>query len=77
MTNYCRANADAAAIPAFVTGRATVYEWRCENGVATPGRQVLEVDARGFIADIWYAISPQGTAGAQTMPRTTSASSLN
>jgi hypothetical protein len=70
MTNYCRANADAAAIPAFVTGRATVYEWRCENGVATPGRQVLEVDTRGFIANIWHAITAEGAAGVQAMPRT-------
>src|SRR3712207_4805426 len=32
MTNYCQANVDAGAIPAFVTGRATVYEWSCKNG---------------------------------------------
>ena len=69
MTNYCRAN--AAAIPGFVTGGATIYEWRCENGVATPGRQVWQVDARGFIANIWYAMSPQGT-----LPRTGGASAF-
>ena len=68
MTNYCQANANA--IPAFVTGRATVYEWSCQNGVATPGRQVMQVDARGFLANIWYAISPQGVTGAQMLPRT-------
>ncbi len=69
MADYCRANADAAMIPGFVTGGSTIYEWRCQNGVATPGRQVWQVDARGFIADIWHAISPEA-AGAQTMPRT-------
>ncbi len=68
MTNYCQANANAPAIPAFETGRTTVYEWSCQNGVATPGRQVSQVDARGFIANIWYAISAEGTGGAQTMP---------
>ena len=68
MTNYCQANANAAQIPAFVTGRTTVYTWSCQNGVATPGQQHTQVDARGFLANIWYAISPQGTAGAQTLP---------
>ena len=69
MTNYCQANPNDN-IPAFVTGRATAYTWECRNGVATPGRQVWQVDARGFIANIWYEISPQGTAGTQTLPRT-------
>ncbi len=53
-----------------MTGRTTVYEWSCKNGVATPGRQVSQVDARGFIADIWHVISAEGGAGSQTMPRT-------
>jgi len=68
MTTYCQSNADAPLIPAFVTGRATIYEWRCVNGAATPGRQSWQVDARGFIANIWYAISAEGTGAAQTMP---------
>ena len=68
MTQYCQANASASAIPGFVTGRATVYAWSCQNGVATPGQQVVQVDARGFLANIWYVISPEGAA-AQTLPR--------
>ena len=70
MTNYCQANPNADGIPGYVTSSATVYAWSCKNGVATPGRQVWQVDARGFIANIWYALSPQGTAGTQTLPRT-------
>ena len=68
MTTYCQTNANAPLIPAFVTGPATVYEWSCVNGVATSGRQGWQVDAQGFIANIWYAISSQGTGGPQTMP---------
>ena len=69
MTTYCQTNTNAPLIPAFVTGRATVYEWSCVNGVATPGRQGWQVDARGFIDNIWYAISAPGAGGAQTMPQ--------
>jgi hypothetical protein len=69
MTSYCQTNPNGD-IPAFVTGRATVYAWSCQNGVATPGQQVWRVDARGFIANIWYEIIPRGAAGQQTMPAT-------
>ncbi len=69
MTNYCQANLTATALPGFVTGGATVYAWSCQNGAATPGQQVMQVDARGFLANIWYAISPP-SGPARTMPRT-------
>jgi hypothetical protein len=39
-----------------VTGRATVYEWRCASGAPEVVRQVVEVDAQGFLKDIWYQI---------------------
>lgn len=73
MTNFCQTNPNGN-IPAFVTGRATVYAWECRNGVATPGRQGWQMDARGFIANIWYAMSPQGATGPQTLPATGGAS---
>ena len=76
MTNYCQANANAHVLPGFVTHSSTVYEWSCQNGVATPGRQHTQVDARGFPANIWYALSLQGAAGLQTMPTTGGASVL-
>ncbi len=31
MEDFCKANPTAESIPAAVTGRATVYEWRCKN----------------------------------------------
>ncbi len=74
MTNYCQANPNADGIPGYVTSSATVYTWSCKNGVATPGRQFWQVDVRGFIANIWYALSPQAAAGLQTLPTTGGAS---
>ncbi len=69
MTQYCQAHANADTLPGFATGGATIYEWSCKNGVATPGRQIMQVDARGFLANIWYTISPEGAAGTPTLPR--------
>ena len=56
--DYCAQNPNSDFIPAVVTGRETVYEWRCVNGEPQIARQLAQPDARGFISDIWYAISP-------------------
>ena len=56
MAEYCTANPTAENIPAVVTGHDTVYEWGCKDGKPEVIRQVLQVDERGFISDIWYAI---------------------
>jgi hypothetical protein len=54
------ANTNADAIPAVVTGRETVYSWRCTNGEPAIDKQVFQVDAQGFISDIWYQLpAPQ------------------
>jgi hypothetical protein len=58
MTNFCEDNPHAEVIPAFVTGRATVYEWECTSGVPEIVRQVAQPDAQGFLSNIWHAISP-------------------
>ncbi len=57
-TDYCQQNPTADFIPAVVTGRETVYEWRCLNGAPEIVRQLTQPDARGFLSDIWYKISP-------------------
>jgi hypothetical protein len=56
MAAFCRKNPGAPSIPAVVTGRATVYRWRCEGGGPTVAKQVFRVDDRGYLADLWYAI---------------------
>ena len=57
MEGFCQENPAAAVIPAAVTGRATVYEWKCSEGKATIVGQVLQVDAQGYLADFWYELS--------------------
>ncbi len=58
MLDYCRATPDSVGIPMSVTGHDTIFSWHC----AKDGPQVLEqnwqVDAAGYIAQIWYAIEP-------------------
>jgi hypothetical protein len=56
LATYCEQQPDADVIPAYVTGRDTVYAWRCRGGAAAIERQVARADARGFIAAIWYEI---------------------
>lgn len=58
MAAFCREHPDSPFIPAAVTGRATVYAWRCTRGVATVERQIAQPDARGFIGDVWYPLPP-------------------
>lgn len=56
---YCDQNPDADVIPAYVTGRETVYQWRCSGTRPVVVRRVTEPDARGFLKHIWYRISPE------------------
>jgi hypothetical protein len=56
--DFCKANPNSDFIPAVVTGHDTVYDWHCKNGTAETVKQVFQVDQRGYIADIWYLITP-------------------
>jgi hypothetical protein len=56
---YCKANPTADLIPAATTGHDTVFEWHCVLGAPQVAKQVYQVDPRGYIAEIWYAISAQ------------------
>ncbi len=56
--DYCKANPSADFIPAAVTGHDTIYEWACKNGQPSVSKQVFQVDARGYIKEIWYQIKP-------------------
>ncbi|MGH6900421.1 MAG: hypothetical protein ACREJ5_28385 [Geminicoccaceae bacterium] len=57
MTTFCRENPGSDFIPMVVTGRATVYAWRCEHDAPAIERQITRPDARGYLADIWYEIA--------------------
>jgi hypothetical protein len=41
-----------------VTGRATVYEWRCAAAVPVIERQFTVPDSRGYLKHIWHEIPP-------------------
>ncbi len=58
MLRFCTENPESEIIPASVTGRFTVYEWRCRHGLPEAVRQVATPDANGFISDFWYEIKP-------------------
>ncbi|MBN1994442.1 MAG: hypothetical protein JW953_17220 [Anaerolineae bacterium] len=59
MTDFCRENPNADVVPAAVTGRETVYEWRCKDGAPEVVKQLVEPDAQGFLSNIWYEIQPE------------------
>jgi hypothetical protein len=55
MIAYCRDN-PGAGLPAYVTGRATIYSWECAD--AKPGvvRQLFTPDDAGYLAEFWYPL---------------------
>ena len=55
---YCRENPGADVVPAYVTGRRTVYEWRCRAGTPAIVRQFERIDEQGFAARYWHAVTP-------------------
>jgi hypothetical protein len=61
MITFCRENPGSEFIPMVVTGRATVYAWRCEHDAPAIARQIAEADARGYLANVWYAIPRPGS----------------
>jgi hypothetical protein len=58
LTDFCRENPGADVIPMAVTGRATVFEWRCTDEHPTIVRQFVQPDVAGYLQNIWYAIDP-------------------
>ncbi len=58
MLEFCQSNQDSDVLPAYVTGRATVYAWTCENGKPLAGKQLVEVDVAGYLSNIWHQLKP-------------------
>jgi hypothetical protein len=61
MADFCRSRPGQDVIPAYVTGRATVYLWRCADGTPQTVRTVTTADPRGFLASAWHRIPPPGS----------------
>jgi hypothetical protein len=61
LREYC-AGHPGQDVPAYVTGRETVYSWRCdESGVPAIERQLFTPDARGFLSEHWAEVPAQVT----------------
>jgi hypothetical protein len=58
MVDFCKENVGSDFIPMAVTGRATVYNWTCDEETPVAGEQIFEVDEQGFLSSIWYRLSP-------------------
>jgi hypothetical protein len=58
LVDFCRHNPGAEVIPMTVTGRATVFAWRCAGERPAIVRQIARPDAAGYLTHIWYAIDP-------------------
>ncbi len=58
MEDYCRANPNSDFIPMSATGHDTIYSWHCINDKAQLLEQTGQLDAQGYLAQIWYPIEP-------------------
>ena len=56
MTDFCKASPSSEGIPAAVTGRATIFFWRCNNGEAGVAYQLTTVDPQGYLAVFWHEL---------------------
>lgn len=58
MKEWCKSNPDSDFIPAYASGRSTIYEWKCKGGEPEIFKQINKPDTAGYISNIWYEISP-------------------
>jgi len=58
MAEFCETNANSDYIPAYVTGRSTVYNWRCDETTPVVADQMTDVDSQGFLNFVWHEITP-------------------
>ncbi|MEQ9618502.1 MAG: hypothetical protein RIG61_04950 [Deltaproteobacteria bacterium] len=58
MTDYCKDNPNAEFIPAYASGRSTVYEWKCKGSKPEIVKKIIDADPVGYQKNIWYKISP-------------------
>ena len=58
MDEFCQSNPGSDFIPAYVTGRATVYTWKCDGTTAIVDQQVFTPDAEGYLSEFWTELAP-------------------
>lgn len=57
LKDFCKVNPVSNGIPAAVTGRSTVYQWRCTDGTPAIVKESTQPDTQGFLSMFWYEIS--------------------
>jgi hypothetical protein len=60
MAEFCQSNPGADFIPMSVTGHDIIYSFHCVKDKPELLEQIAQVDAAGFLANIWYAIERSG-----------------
>ena len=56
MADFCKQNPGSDFIPMAVTGHETIYSWHCVKDAPELLEQISQVDAAGYIENIWYFI---------------------
>jgi hypothetical protein len=54
---WCVEHAGSQNVPAYVTGHATIYQWRCDGPWPVASPSALSVDQRGFISQNWKRVN--------------------
>jgi hypothetical protein len=55
---WCVEHAGSQNVPAYVTGHATIYQWRCDGPRPVASPSALSIDQRGFISQNWKGWIP-------------------
>lgn len=68
LVKFCRSKPGSAVVPAYVTGRATVYAWACQDAMPGIARQLFTADPAGYLAEFWYQLLPLADSSAPPEP---------
>ena len=55
MTDFCKQN-PGAGMPAYVTGRATIFSWTCDGATPAIENQAFTADAAGYLSEFWHEV---------------------
>jgi hypothetical protein len=58
MADFCKSNLGSDYIPAVVTGRATIFSWRCAGETPVVDDQYTEIDGQGYLEFVWHRLAP-------------------
>jgi len=60
MVDFCNANPTSDFIPANVTGRETIYEWRCTDGAPRDRQRAVQARCPGLSVGLLVRDQPRG-----------------